>query len=75
MIREIKDGELTIYCISAYQCWRPGSFESKKAAQLAIRHLKDEEIQRLQDMAIIGHPDALITLEAINTYLTNAPRR
>jgi hypothetical protein len=45
MIQKLDDGA---FVISAYQCWRPGVFESEKAARMGQR-LLDEEICALQD--------------------------
>ena len=38
------------FVISAGHCWRPGVFDSKRAARIAQRR-DDTEIQRFQDVA------------------------
>ena len=63
MRHRLEDGT---YVISAYHVWRPGCFESKLAAWHGQR-LTDEEIQELQNRAILrdGPEKAVITLQDI----------
>jgi len=69
MIHKHEDGSCSI---SADQCWRPGVFESEKAARMGQR-LLDEEINALQDAVNAREADPakrLITEEMIRA----APR-
>lgn len=60
MIHEVKqDSGVVVYCISAYEAWRPGSFESVHAARMGQR-LSDEQIEKLQ-AAANSRGDCIIT--------------
>lgn len=59
MIQEVNGG----YVISSRQIWRPGSYESAKAARAAQR-LDDGTLQKLQDEANAA-PERRITLAAV----------
>ncbi len=59
MIHKVEDG----YCISSYQIWRPGCYESERAARYAFR-FDDSELQALQDNL---NPGGIITFEMLQT--------
>jgi hypothetical protein len=57
-IHRIREGQ---YGISSHHCWRPGCFESERAAKYAFR-FPDEILQRLQDSV---NPSGVITFEML----------
>lgn len=68
MIHRIEDNGSCFYLISAYHVWRPGCFESEKAARKAQR-LRDEDLNILQQEAIKIYPEKrVITEQQIKNY-------
>jgi hypothetical protein len=49
------------FVISAYQCWRPGCYESERAAKYAFR-FSDKELKELQESV---NPNGVITFEML----------
>jgi len=56
------------YVISSRGAWRPGAYDTQRAARYAQR-LSDEQLQRLQDSV---NPDGVITFEMLQAERRSA---
>ncbi len=66
MIVPVKDGQ---FCISSHGCWRPGCYDTRRAAKYALRFI-DEALLEMQEEANQApeYKDRFITFERLQRY-------
>ncbi len=60
------------FVISSYDCWRPGCYDTERAAKYALRFI-DEALLEMQEEANQADKDRLITFERLQRYRRENP--